>query len=62
MGFWDTAGKIAKGAMDGIESHNSAVADLVSKYENKDTDWLKGKLSSGNMQEKIAASQVLKNR
>lgn len=65
MGLWDTVGKVgkvAKSAMDKMESFNDEVQDLISDYSNKDDDFLKRKLSSGSFAQKSAATKVLKER
>lgn len=62
MGFWDTASKLAKGAMDGIEKTNMEANALAEDYRREDDDYLKNKLKSGRVAEKFAATKVLKER
>ena len=62
MGFWDTAGNIAKGAMKGVEALNAEVQTLANEYEREDDDFLMRKLKNGLPAQKLAATKVLKGR
>ncbi len=62
MGFWDTVGGLAKGAVANIEKTNTEASVLAEDYRNQDDDYVKRKLKSGSMAEKLAATKVLKER
>jgi hypothetical protein len=62
MGFWSTVGNIAKGASDRIAATAQEAEALAEDYRREDDDYLKRKLKSSNMAQKLAASKVLKER
>ncbi|MEI6745188.1 MAG: hypothetical protein WCL34_04450 [Methylococcaceae bacterium] len=62
MGFWDSVGNAAKGAIDTIERNNADAEELIGRYQREDDDFLKEKLRSGNYAQKIAATKLLKER
>jgi hypothetical protein len=62
MGFWSTVGNIAKGAVDQMAATSQEAEALAEDYRREDDDYLKRKLKSGSMAQKIAASKVLKER
>lgn len=62
MGFWDSVGNAAKGAINSLEEHNAEVKELANRYQREDFDFLKEKFKFGSATQKIAACQVLKER
>ena len=62
MGFWETVGGLAKGAADKMAVVSQEAKVLAEDYRGENDDYLKRKLRSGSMAEKIAASKVLKER
>ena len=62
MGFWDSVGNAAKGAVNALESHNAEIQELRERFEREDDDFLKGKIRSGSTEQKDAAGYVLKGR
>ena len=47
MGFWDTVGGMAKGAVASMEKTQAEANALAEDYRNEDDDFLKRKLKSG---------------
>ena len=35
MGFWDTAGKVAQGALNAIEEKGAEIQSIKMRYEDK---------------------------
>lgn len=62
MGFWDSVGQVAKGAMNQVEAFNAEVNELSSSYSSRDDDYLKRKIQTGTTAEKAAAAKILKTR
>ena len=62
MGFWDTVGGMAKGAVASMEKTQAEANALAEDYRNEDDDFLKRKLKSGSTAQKFAATKVLKER
>jgi hypothetical protein len=62
MGFWSTVGKIGKATVEHASKVNQEAKSNIGKYEQKDDGYVKDKLKSGNISEKMAAARVLKNR
>ena len=62
MGFWDTVGGMAKGAVASMEKTQAEANALAEDYRNEDDDFLKRKLKSGSTAQKFAAAKVLKER
>ncbi|MBK7005731.1 MAG: hypothetical protein IPH37_11800 [Burkholderiales bacterium] len=62
MGFWETVGGLAKGAVANMEKTQAEANALAEEYRNEDDDFLKRKLKSGNIAQKFAATKVLKER
>jgi hypothetical protein len=62
MGFWDTAGKIASGAAKAVKETNDEAKEYRSEYEGQSDEFLKRKVQSGTMAQKMAAAHVLGQR
>lgn len=60
MGFWETVGDLAKGAVANMEKTQTEANALAEDYRNEDDDFLKRKLKSGSVAQKFAAARVLK--
>lgn len=61
MGFW-SAVRYVKGAADHMAATTQEAEALAEDYRREDDDYLKRKLKSGALAQKIAASKVLKER
>ena len=62
MGFWDSVGNVAKGAMSQIETFNVEVKQLTEEYASESEEFLKRKFKSGSAAQKAAAAKVFKSR
>lgn len=62
MGFWSSVGSVVKGAADNMVATSQEAKVIAEGYRSEDDDYLKRKLKNGRTAEKLAASQVLKER
>lgn len=62
MGFWSTVGGLAKGAVEGMAATTEEAKLIAEDYRREDDEFLKRKLRSGSMAEKMAATRILKER
>ncbi|TXH96583.1 MAG: hypothetical protein E6Q75_07075 [Rheinheimera sp.] len=62
MGFWSSVGSIAKGAVDSLAEASKEAEGLTADYRRENDDYLKRKVQSGRMAEKMAATKILKER
>ena len=67
MGFWDTAGKVAQGALNAIEAKGAEIQSIKMRYEDKSSselqDIVKGTgFFSASKLEKQVALKILKDR
>lgn len=68
MGFWDTAGKLAKGAANALEEKSNELQATKMRLESKNSDELKrlikseGFFGSASSTEKSIAMKILRER
>jgi len=62
MGFWSAVGNMAQNAMQKTREANEEADVLADDYRGEDDDFLKRKLQSGRVAERLAATRVLKER
>lgn len=62
MSFFSTIGGIAKSVADTTEATLQKANTLSEDYRRENDDYLKRKLQSGSIAEKMAASKILKER
>lgn len=67
MGFWDTAGKVAKGAYNALEEKSAEIAAIKARYQSKSSQELQeiiqgtGFFSATSMEKRVAMV-ILKER
>ena len=67
MGFWDTAGKVAQGALYAIEENGAEIQSIKMRYEDKSSSELQdivkgtGFLSASKLEKQVAL-KILKDR
>ena len=62
MGFWSSVGNVAKGVADNMAETSEKGRILAEDFRRESDDYLKKKLKTGSMSEKMAAAAVLKER
>ncbi|UOO90235.1 transposase [Vitreoscilla massiliensis] len=67
MGFWDTAGKVAQGALNAIEEKGAEIQSIKMRYEDKSSGELRdivkgnGFFSASNLEKQVAL-KILRER